>query len=70
MKKKSFLLILAVLTVMCLVAAGILAGCNKHEHAYTKWANDETQHWLVCPDDDAKDKAPLRTTSSERTANA
>ena len=59
MKKKSFLLILAVLTVMCLVAAGILAGCNKHEHAYTKWANDETQHWLVCPDDDAKDESSV-----------
>ncbi len=57
MKKKKLLLTLAVLTVPSIVAAGALAGCDKkHDHAYTKWANNETQHWLVCPDDNAKDE--------------
>ena len=57
MKRKKFWLIFAVLTVMCVLAMGALVGCGeKHEHTYTKWANDETQHWLVCPDDNAKDE--------------
>lgn len=57
MKRKKFWLIFAVLTVMCVLAMGALVGCGeKHEHTYTKWANDEAQHWLVCPDDNAKDE--------------
>lgn len=57
MKKKKFLLVLAVPTVLCTLAAGALTGCGeKHEHTYTKWASNETQHWLVCPDDSAKDE--------------
>ena len=57
MKRKKFWLIFAVLTVMSVLAMGALVGCGeKHEHTYTKWANDETQHWLVCPDDNAKDE--------------
>ncbi len=57
MKKKKLLLVLAVPTVLCTLAAGALTGCGeKHEHTYTKWASSDTQHWLVCPDDSAKDE--------------
>ena len=57
MKKKKFLAVLAVPTVLCTLAAGTLVGCGeKHEHTYTKWASSDTQHWLVCPDDSAKDE--------------
>ena len=57
MIKKKFLFVFTVLTVLCVLAAGALVGCGgKHEHTYTKWAHDETQHWLVCPDDNAKDE--------------
>ena len=57
MKKKKFLLVLAVPTVLCTLVAGALTGCGeKHEHTYTKWASNDTQHWLVCPDDSAKDE--------------
>jgi len=57
MKKKKTLLILAALTATCTLAAGSLVGCGEeHEHDYSKWAYSETQHWLVCPDDSAKDE--------------
>lgn len=57
MKKKKFLLVFAGLSLSCMLTAGALVGCgDKHEHAYSKWANSETQHWLVCPDDNAKDE--------------
>lgn len=57
MKKKKFLLVFAGLSLSCMLTAGALVGCGeKHEHAYSKWANSETQHWLVCPDDNAKDE--------------
>lgn len=57
MKKKKFLLVLAVPTVLCTLAAGTLVGCGeKHEHTYTKWGSNDTQHWLVCPDDNAKNE--------------
>ena len=57
MKKKKLLLVLAVPTVLCTLAASALTGCGeKHEHTYTKWASSDTQHWLVCPDDNAKDE--------------
>ena len=57
MKKKKLLLTLAVFTVPCIVAAGTLVGCGeKHEHTYTKWGSNDTQHWLVCPDDNAKNE--------------
>ena len=51
------MLILAALTATCTLAAGSLVGCGEeHEHDYSKWAYSETQHWLVCPDDSAKDE--------------
>lgn len=57
MKKKKFLLVFATLTAPCILATGALVGCGEqHEHAYTKWENSETQHWLVCPDDNEKDE--------------
>ena len=57
MKKKKILLVFAALTATCTLAGGALAGCGgEHEHAYTKWAHSDTQHWLVCPDDNAKDE--------------
>lgn len=28
-----------------------------HTHSYTQWAYDDTQHWHVCPDDNAVDPA-------------
>ena len=30
---------------------------SEHTHTYTKWEYDATQHWKVCPDDNAVDPA-------------
>ena len=55
MKKKK--LLIAASAVLCMFATGAFVGCGeKHEHTYTKWASSDTQHWLVCPDDNAKDE--------------
>ena len=55
MKKKK--LLIAASAVLCMFATGAFVGCGeKHEHTYTKWVSNETQHWLVCPDDSAKDE--------------
>ncbi|MCM1236666.1 MAG: carboxypeptidase-like regulatory domain-containing protein, partial [Ruminococcus flavefaciens] len=60
MKKNKVLLVLAVPAAACMLTAGALTGCGEHEHSYTKWAHDDTRHWLVCPDDDAKDESSVK----------
>ena len=54
-KKLKFAIPFAVLAISCGIAAGC-DGCNKHEHSYTEWGYNETQHWKECPDDHAKDE--------------
>ncbi len=44
----------AVLALTC----GIAAGCGgKHEHSYTEWGYNTTQHWKQCPEDDEIDES-------------
>lgn len=53
-KKIKWAIPFAVLALSC----GIAAGCGGgHEHSYTQWGYDETQHWKVCPDDHEKDES-------------
>ena len=54
-KKLKFAIPFAVLAISCGIAAGC-DGCNKHEHSYTEWGYNETQHWKECPDDHEKDE--------------
>ncbi len=57
MRKKKVFAVLTALTALCVPVAGALVGCGgEHEHSYTKWDNNEAQHWLVCPEDNAKDE--------------
>lgn len=53
-KKIKWAIPFAVLTLTCGVAAG--CGGKKHEHSYTDWGYNETQHWKECPEDDAVDE--------------
>lgn len=53
MKKKKLLLPLAVMTLSCGLAAGVLTGCGGHEHEYTEYRYDETGHWQICVEDGA-----------------
>lgn len=47
----------AVLTLTC----GIAAGCGGgHEHGYTEWGYNETQHWKECPEDHEKDEGTVK----------
>ena len=42
------------------LACGIAAGCaGGHEHSYTEWGYNETQHWKECPDDHKKDDGTI-----------
>lgn len=57
-KKLKFAIPFAVLAISCGVAAGC-KGCNEHEHSYTEWGYNETQHWKECPDDHEKDESSI-----------
>jgi len=58
MKKKTKIVIpFAVLTLTCGISAGVLAGCNSHEHNYSDWKIDGEYHVRVCPDDGATDES-------------
>lgn len=51
-KKIKWAIPFAVLALTC----GIAAGCGGgHEHSYTEWGYNETQHWKECPEDHEKD---------------
>lgn len=58
-KKLKLAIPFAVLALSC----GIAAGCSgndpdeEHVHNYTQWANDDTYHWKVCPEDGAIDES-------------
>lgn len=54
MKKKKLLLPIAVMTLSCGLAAGILTGCGGHEHNYTEYGHDDTGHWQICVEDGEK----------------
>lgn len=54
-KKLKWTIPFAVLALTCGIAAGC-GGGNKHEHSYTEWGHNETQHWKECPDDKAVDE--------------
>ncbi len=45
----------AVLALTCGIAAG--CGGGKHEHSYTEWGYNTTQHWKQCPEDDEIDES-------------
>ena len=60
MNKKSWLIVGLSLAMAATLGVGISAcGGGKdpdtpeHTHEYTKWQHNDTQHWMVCPDDDA-----------------
>lgn len=57
-KKIKFAIPFAVLAISCGIAAGC-DGCNDHEHVYSAWGHDETQHWKECPDDHEKDESTI-----------
>ena len=54
-KKIKWAIPFAVLALSC----GIAAGCEGggHEHSYTEWGYNETQHWKQCPEDDEIDQS-------------
>ena len=53
-KKIKWAIPFAVLALSC----GIAAGCGGgHEHSYTEWGYNETQHWKQCPEDDEIDES-------------
>lgn len=54
MKKKKLLLPLAVMTLSCGLAAGILTGCGGHKHNFTEWGYDDSGHWQICVEDGEK----------------
>ncbi len=54
MKKKKLLLPLAVMTLSCGLAAGILTGCGGHKHNFTEWDHDDSGHWQICLEDGEK----------------
>lgn len=56
-KKLKWAIPFAVLALTCGITA---AGCGgKHEHSYTEWGYNESQHWKKCPDDNAKDDSTV-----------
>lgn len=58
MKKKLKVAIpFAVLTLTCGISAGVFAGCNTHEHNYSEWKNEGSEHVRVCPEDGEKDES-------------
>ncbi len=58
MNKKSWLIVGLSLAMVASIGVGISAcGGETHTHEYTKWQHDDTQHWKVCPADDAMDPA-------------
>ena len=58
MKKKLKVAIpFAVLTLTCGISAGVFAGCNTHEHNYSEWKIEGSEHVRVCPEDGEKDES-------------
>jgi len=58
-KKIKWAIPFAVLALTC----GIAAGCSVesgHEHSYTEWGHNETQHWKECPEDHEKDDGTVK----------
>ncbi len=53
-KKTKWAIPFAVLALSCGIAAGCSGG---HEHSYTEWGYNETQHWKECPDDNEIDES-------------
>ena len=56
-KKIKWAIPFAVLALTCGITAAGCNGCNKHEHSYTEWGYNETQHWKQCPEDDEIDQS-------------
>lgn len=54
-KKIKWAIPFAVLALSCGIAAGCKGG--GHEHSYTEWGYNETQHWKQCPEDDEIDES-------------
>ena len=54
-KKIKWAIPFAVLALSCGIAAGCKGG--GHEHSYTEWGYNETQHWKQCPEDDEIDQS-------------
>ena len=57
--RKSKLIGLAASAMTIALALGGLTACveediEQHEHEYTKWEHDATQHWKVCEEDGAE----------------
>ncbi len=52
--KRLFAVCLAIVMACALIA---LVACDEHQHSYTKWDHNESQHWKVCPDDGAVDES-------------
>ena len=63
--KKRWLVMVAALTMTVSLSASVLVGCGDgskpeppaHVHSYTQWDKNETQHWKICPDDNAIDES-------------
>ena len=62
MNKKSWLIVGLSLAMAASIGVGISACGEKepdtpptpeHTHSYTEWEHSDTQHWMICPDDDA-----------------
>lgn len=58
-KKTKWAIPFAVLALTCGIAAGCTGGGDEHEHSYTEWAYNETQHWKECPEDHVKDEETI-----------
>ena len=60
MKKRTKLLLVLVATLCLCLGFGVFAACKKddsgkkHVHDYSEWAYNGTEHWKVCPVDDAE----------------
>ena len=59
-KKIKWAIPFAVLALTCGITAAGCNGCNKHEHSYTEWGYNETQHWKECPEDHEKDEGTVK----------
>ena len=63
MKTKKLLALLAVVAMLFTLVANVVA-CKpteveepEHEHNYSEWGKNDTQHWKYCPDDDTMDES-------------
>ena len=63
MKTKKLLALLAVVAMLFTLVANVVA-CKpneveepEHEHNYSAWGKNDTQHWKYCPDDETMDES-------------